>query len=120
MNKKKLFTLAGILTTVIALGGSAIACHFHKESTTDEIKTEMTRVENPQNDTNSQSKEDVIRKTPEPPLLKYAVPPLREDIREPGVIIHPPIMSLYAVPNFESDDNTNNSDKLPQRENPWK
>lgn len=130
MNKKSFLTLAGVITTIIAMSSSAFACHFHKNEKQTNKNSEIIE-ENTSKD-NSNSQQNCVKvievqedktKLPEDlgPVLKYATPYIIKEICDPVDSIDKNIpLSMYALPNFEYDENVENASELPKFENPWK
>ena len=146
MNKKRFFTLAGVIATVLAIGGTSVACYsFEKKNSqknesqnfTDQKETTVKKYGIP----DFVDKYAIPEVFMEPPMAKYAMPPelmIEKPVPSENVQIlkyaTPPMLQnneqnyedeeimlpKYGIPNPPETDSKMNSNDSTQEQNPWK
>lgn len=128
MNKKKIFTLTGVIATVIALGSTAVACHFSSKKNTEQNNKDPQKeqTQNPSENIKPEDKVEIINRTmygiPSPfidknknqsdkyydpngenaTVEKYGLPPIIEEDNKIVKYAVPPLLK-YAVPKILND-----------------
>ena len=116
MNKKKIFTIAGVITTVVAMCGTAIACHFtdkkNAESKDNKQQNNQNQAENIKNKKEfeviamygvpTDNRETDDKKIPNEDIImieKYGLPYVETPkVEEPN----PPLLK-YAAPRIKKE-----------------
>lgn len=110
MNKKKIFTLTGVIAAVLAIGGTSVACYSFEKSNSQQKNTENTEIQGYRSlkKYGIPPKRDIIEKYAipsellEPPVAKYAMPP-ELMIEHPMPSENAPVLK-YATPPIYFDD----------------
>ena len=126
MDKKKIFTLTGVIATIIAISSTAIACHFNIKKNAEQKKSDVKQEEpqQPSENTKNKNEQGMEYKTmygiPSPfidneknkdkyydpngenaVIEKYGLPPILEEDKIVKYAV-PPLLK-YAAPPFLND-----------------